>query len=62
MLYYLFDYLDRNYDFYGAGVFQYISFRAGMATLLALVIAMLTVSFQAGKAARLNPIRALRAD
>ena len=41
MLYYLFDYLDRNYDFYGAGVFQYISFRAGMATLLALVIAML---------------------
>ena len=41
MLYYLFDYLDRNFDFYGAGVFQYISFRAGMATLLALVIGML---------------------
>ena len=33
-----------------------------LAGLAALVIAMLTVSFQARKAARLNPIRALRAD
>lgn len=33
-----------------------------LAGLAALLIAMLTVSFQAGKAARLNPIRALRAE
>lgn len=38
MLYYLFDYLDREFDFIGAGVFQYISFRAGAATFLSLLI------------------------
>jgi len=38
MLYYLFDYLDREFDLIGAGVFQYISFRAGMATLFSLLI------------------------
>jgi phospho-N-acetylmuramoyl-pentapeptide-transferase len=38
MLYYLFTYLDREYDLIGAGVFQYISFRAGMAVLISLVI------------------------
>ena len=38
MLYYLFDFLERQYDFFGAGVFQYISFRAGAATLLSLLI------------------------
>lgn len=42
MLYYLFDYLDRTYDLPGAGVFEFISFRAGMATLLSLII---TVTF-----------------
>lgn len=42
MLYYLFDYLDREFDLIGAGVFQYISFRAGMATLLSLLI---TITF-----------------
>lgn len=41
MLYHLFTYLDREFDFVGAGVFQYISFRAGMATLVSLLIAML---------------------
>ncbi len=41
MLYYLFDYLDKDFDFSGAGVFQYISFRAGMATLVSLLIAMI---------------------
>ncbi|HYG51174.1 MAG TPA: phospho-N-acetylmuramoyl-pentapeptide-transferase [Flavobacteriales bacterium] len=35
MLYYLFDYFK---DFPGAGVFQYISFRAGMAIVLSLII------------------------
>ncbi len=38
MLYYLFDFLDRQYDLIGAGVFQYISFRAGMATIMSLLI------------------------
>lgn len=33
MLYHLFDYIDQTYDFPGAGVFRYISFRAGMAAL-----------------------------
>lgn len=41
MLYYLFDYLDKQFDFPGAGVFQYISFRAGMATLLSLLITII---------------------
>ncbi|GAB4395483.1 MAG: phospho-N-acetylmuramoyl-pentapeptide-transferase [Microscillaceae bacterium] len=38
MLYYFFTYLDKNFDFPGAGVFQYISFRAGMALLVSLLI------------------------
>ena len=42
MLYYLFTYLDREYDLMGAGVFQYISFRAGMAAVLSLLI---TITF-----------------
>jgi phospho-N-acetylmuramoyl-pentapeptide-transferase len=40
MLYYLFDYLDRRFDFFGAGVFQYISFRAGMAIIISLIVAI----------------------
>ena len=40
MLYHLFDYLDKTFDFYWAGVFQYISFRAGMASVLSLLISM----------------------
>ncbi|MFN3850893.1 MAG: phospho-N-acetylmuramoyl-pentapeptide-transferase [Spirosomataceae bacterium] len=39
MLYYLFEYLDRVFDFPGAGVFQYISFRAMGAIVLSLLIA-----------------------
>lgn len=38
MLYYLFTYLDRNYDIPGAGVFQYISFRTAMAIIFSLII------------------------
>ncbi|HEY0896391.1 MAG TPA: phospho-N-acetylmuramoyl-pentapeptide-transferase, partial [Sphingobacteriaceae bacterium] len=38
MLYYLFTYLDRQFDIPGAGVFQYISFRTGMAVILSLFI------------------------
>ncbi len=41
MLYHLFGYLDRVYDFPGAGMFQYISFRSGMAVITSLVITML---------------------
>jgi len=41
MLYYLFDYLDKAFDFPGAGVFQYISFRAAMALITSLVISLL---------------------
>lgn len=38
MLYYLFEYLDQQFDMMGAGVFQYISFRAGAAIVLSLLI------------------------
>jgi len=41
MLYYLFEYLDATYDLPGAGVFQYITFRAAMAIITSLVISML---------------------
>ncbi len=39
MLYYLFKYLD-TLDFPGAGMFQYVSFRASMAAVLALIISI----------------------
>jgi len=42
VLYYLFDFLHEKLDLLGAGVFQYISFRAGMATLFSLLI---TITF-----------------
>ena len=37
MLYYIFEYLQNEYDLPGAGLFQYISFRALMAAVFALV-------------------------
>lgn len=40
MLYYLFDYLDQI-NFPGAGLFHYISFRAGMALITSLIVSML---------------------
>jgi phospho-N-acetylmuramoyl-pentapeptide-transferase len=42
MLYYLFDYIEKNFNLPGAGLFQYISFRAGFAALLSLII---TITF-----------------
>ena len=39
MLYYLFTWLNNNYHLAGAGLFQYITFRAAMAIVLSLVIA-----------------------
>jgi phospho-N-acetylmuramoyl-pentapeptide-transferase len=41
MLYYLFNYLDKTFDFPGAGVFNYISFRAAMALITSLIISLL---------------------
>ncbi len=38
MLYYLFEYLDKIFDFPGAGVFQYITFRSGLAIILSLTL------------------------
>lgn len=38
MLYYLFSWLDASFDFPGAGVFQYISFRAAAAVITSLLI------------------------
>ena len=41
MFYYLFHYLDQHFNFPGAGVFQYISFRAALALMSSLVITMI---------------------
>jgi phospho-N-acetylmuramoyl-pentapeptide-transferase len=41
MFYYLFHYLDQHFNFPGAGVFQYISFRAALALLSSLIISMI---------------------
>lgn len=38
MLYYLFEYLDKTLDVSGTGVFQYITFRSGLAFLLSLLL------------------------
>lgn len=38
MLYYIFKYLDEAYNLPGAGLFQYITFRSGMAVILSLLI------------------------
>ncbi|MDB9882222.1 phospho-N-acetylmuramoyl-pentapeptide-transferase [Bacteroidia bacterium] len=40
MLYHLFDYLQETYNMPGAGVFQYISFRASLAVIVSLLISM----------------------
>lgn len=41
MLYYLFEFLEKTYQFPGAGVFQYISFRSAMAVITSLIVSML---------------------
>src|SRR3954471_8532552 len=41
MLYYFFQYLDRAFDFPGAGAFNYISFRAALALITSLIISLL---------------------
>lgn len=39
MLYYLFEYLETQYQFPGASLFQFLSFRAAMSVLLSLLLA-----------------------
>ena len=41
MLYYLFTYLRDHFRLFGAGVFNYITFRTAMAIILSLVISMI---------------------
>ncbi len=41
MFYYLFNYLDTEFDFLGAGVFKYISFRAVLAAILSLALSLI---------------------
>ena len=40
MLYSLFEYLGNHYTIPGVGMFQYLSFRAAMAIITALLIAI----------------------
>jgi phospho-N-acetylmuramoyl-pentapeptide-transferase len=41
MLSYLFQYLDTHFNIPGAGMFNYISFRAGLTFIFSLIIATL---------------------
>lgn len=41
MLYYFFEFLEKTYDFPGAGVFQFISFRTALAFILSLIISII---------------------
>ncbi|MFT6807842.1 MAG: phospho-N-acetylmuramoyl-pentapeptide-transferase [Saprospiraceae bacterium] len=41
MLYYLFEFLDNNYDWPLVGLYKYVSFRAGMALVVALIVSIL---------------------
>jgi len=41
MFYYLFEYMQQCCDFPGAGLFQYISFRAALAVITSLIITLL---------------------
>ncbi len=40
MFYHLFEYLEETFNFPGAGVFQYISFRAAAAVITSLLISL----------------------
>ena len=40
MIYYLFEYLNNAYEFPGAGLFKYISFRAALAVITSLLVSM----------------------
>ena len=38
MFYYLFEYLEKNYQLTGASLFQYLSFRSAITFILAIII------------------------
>ena len=40
MLYHFFEYIDKYYNLPGAGLFQYITFRAAIAIILSLIISL----------------------
>ena len=40
MLYYIFEFLENNYNIPGAGVFYYISFRAALAIITSLIVSL----------------------
>ena len=58
MLYYLFDYFD-SLNIPGAGLFDYISFRAGMAALISLLI---TITFGEALINKLRSLQVLLQD
>ena len=41
MLYYFFNYLDQTFDFPGAGVFQFITFRSALALIFSILLSTL---------------------
>ena len=41
MLYYLFNWLEAEFNIPGAGLFQFLSFRAAMAILFSLIISII---------------------
>ena len=41
MLYHFFNYINKQIDFPGSGLFDFISFRAGMAVITSLIITLL---------------------
>ena len=41
MLYYLFEYLEREFQLPGAGLFQFISFRASIAIIFSLLVSLI---------------------
>ncbi len=45
MLYYLFQFTEKILHIPGGRLFQYISFRAGLAVILSLIISMLVGGF-----------------
>lgn len=40
MIYYLVQYIQKQFDFPGAGLFRYISFRSALAFILSLLFAL----------------------
>ncbi|TVR82196.1 MAG: phospho-N-acetylmuramoyl-pentapeptide-transferase [Saprospirales bacterium] len=41
MLYHIFEFLEKNFDLPGTGLFRFLTFRAGLAIILSLIISMI---------------------